>query len=345
MKKLWYLFIKFYINTALHFYFGKIIVKHEGNIPEKGPVLMVSNHKNAFIDPILIATNTKRELYFLARASAFKIPIVKRILASVNMMPIYRMLDGKKTLSKNEAIFNNCFKILYREKCLLIFPEGTHDIRRWVRPLSKGFTRIALGVLEQYPGLPLRIVPVGLNYTDASKYAENVSIYFGEPILANDYYDPSDFQQSALALKSVVGEAMKQVTAHIPIENYGEIMEKLQHGDFLRPELINAHIKDLAHYRPKDKKPKVSLIYRILKPIVILNSLIPYLVYKLIEPNIQEVEFISTTKFAVGAVGFPLFYLLQGLLLTHFFDYNIGVLYFLGSFLLAWSTAKVKYGK
>lgn len=345
MKKLWYLFIKFYIDTALHFYFGKIMVKGEDNIPKKGAVLMVSNHKNAFIDPILIATNTKRELYFLARASAFKIPIVKRILASVNMMPIYRMLDGKKTLSKNEEIFNSCFKILHRKKCLLIFPESTHDIRRWVRPLSKGFTRIALGVLEKYPDMPLHIVPVGLNYSDASKYAEDVSINYGQPILANNYYNSADFQQSALALKSVVSEAMKKVTTHIPIENYEEISKKLKYENFLDPEDINAKIKNINSFRSHQKSRKKTLIYKLLKPIVLINSLMPYFVYKLIAPNIQEVEFISTTKFAVGAVGFPLFYLLQGLLLTYFFDYPIGVLYLLGSFLLAWWVVKSKYRK
>ncbi len=343
MKKLWYLFLKFYINTALHFFFGKIIVKYKENIPKNGAVLLVSNHKNAFIDPILIATNTKRELYFLARASAFKIPIVKRILASVNMMPIYRMLDGKKTLAKNDAIFNNCFKILHREKCLLIFPEGTHDIRRWLRPLSKGFTRIALGVIKQYPQLQLQIVPVGLNYSDATKYAEDVSIYFGSPILANNYYNPDDFQQSAMTLKEAVSNAMKSVTTHIPIEKYDEIAERLQQENFLDPIAVNEQIADLGNYKTQQEPKKISLFYKLLKPIILLNSLIPVLIYKLIETNIEEVEFIGTTKFAVGATGFPLFYLLQGLALAHFFYYQIGVIYFLGSFLLAWIVVKNKY--
>ena len=139
MKRIWYNIVKIYISTGLFFFFKKIIVKNSTNTPKKGAVLFVSNHKNALLDALLIATITKRNIHFLTRASAFKIKFIKWILSTVNMLPIYRMRDGKETLAKNEEIFDRCYDILNKKECLLIFPEGTHDLKRWVRPLSKGF--------------------------------------------------------------------------------------------------------------------------------------------------------------------------------------------------------------
>ena len=228
MKRIWYQLVKVYISIGLFFFYKKIIVKGKKNIPKKGAVLLVANHKNALIDPLLIATTTPRDIHFLTRASAFKIGFVKWILSTVNMLPIYRLRDGKDTLAKNEAIFNQCFDILNKQRSLLIFPEGTHDIRRWVRPLSKGFTRIAFGVFDNYPNVQLHIIPVGLNYTQADKFAESVSIYYGKPVLANDFYDKNDFNGSALKLKDVVREKMQELTTHIAIENYNETIEKIR---------------------------------------------------------------------------------------------------------------------
>ena len=86
LKRIWYQLVKIYISTGLFFFYKKIIVKGLKNIPKKGAILFVSNHKNALIDPLLIATTSPRDIHFLARASAFKIGIVKWILSTVNIL-------------------------------------------------------------------------------------------------------------------------------------------------------------------------------------------------------------------------------------------------------------------
>ncbi|WP_162497528.1 lysophospholipid acyltransferase family protein [Aureibaculum marinum] len=344
MKSIWYQLVKIYISTGLFFFYKKIVVKGKNNIPKKGAILLVANHKNALIDPLLIATTIPRNIHFLTRASAFKIKIVKWILSTVNMLPIYRLRDGKETLAKNEEIFNKCFSILNKQRSLLIFPEGTHDIRRWVRPLSKGFTRIAFGVFEKYPNVQLHIVPVGINYSQADKFAESVSIYYGKPVLANDFYDKNNFNSSALKLKEVIREKMKELTTHIEIENYDETLKKLGNVDFLEPEAINYSIKT-SQFGTNNKiqiKKRSSFLWKTLKSLVILNSIIPLLIYKAIEPKIQEIEFVSTTKFAVGATAFPLFYILQSLLINYFFGIGFACVYLVISILLVLLLVKTK---
>ncbi|MCB0473583.1 MAG: acyltransferase, partial [Flavobacteriaceae bacterium] len=73
-----------------------------------------------------------------------------------------------------------------------------------------------------------------------------------------------------------------------------------------------------------------------------VNSFIPYLLYKKFEPRIKEPEFISTTKFAIGASAFPLFYILQSLAVVHFFGMQAGLLYLAASLVLALLVVKTK---
>lgn len=330
IKKIWYQLIKIYITIGLFFYHRKITTIGKENIPKKGAILFVSNHKNAFIDPILIATTTTRDIHFLTRASAFKIPLVKWILSTVNMLPIYRIRDGKAALAKNEEIFNYCYNLFNKGRSLLIFPEGTHDIRRWVRPLSKGFTRIIFGALEQNPNLELTIVPIGLNYAKAESFAEPVSIIYGKPIMVNSFYDKNNIATSTQQLKTIVGDALKQITTHInDIDNYDAIINKLGNVNYLNPEEVNKKIENLDLQIPnsKVKKKEPSLLWKIIYNLVKINSLPALLIWKLIKPKIAEVEFKSTTRFAIGATAIPLFYTLQTLIVAHFFNIKISLMY------------------
>ena len=349
MKRIWYHLVKIYIRTGLHFYFKEIRIIGKENIPRKGALLFVSNHKNALIDPLLIATTTTRNIHFLTRASAFKITLVKWILSTVNMLPIYRLRDGKETLAKNNEIFNKCYHILNKKRSLLIFPEGTHDIRRWVRPLSKGFTRITFGALEQNDTLDLTIVPVGLNYSKADEYGESVAILYGKPIAVNQYYNPNHINASTLKLKTVVHEKMKELTTHVDdIENYDIIIKKLGTANFLDPIATNsllAHDTENPISPRNNNRNKPTASWRILKIVIGVNSFIPLLIYKFIEPNIQEAEFVSTTKLAIGITAFPLFYGLQALLIHYFFGWQISLLYLAMSVLLLYVLTKTKTSK
>ena len=96
------------------------------------------NHPNGLIDPLIVAVNNPRIQHFLVRASAFKKPLIKRFLESLNLMPIFRIRDGVKQLGKNTEVFEKCFDLLNQQKALMIFPEGSHNHKRNVRKLSKG---------------------------------------------------------------------------------------------------------------------------------------------------------------------------------------------------------------
>ncbi|MDZ7807651.1 MAG: 1-acyl-sn-glycerol-3-phosphate acyltransferase [Gracilimonas sp.] len=130
-------------------------------------------------------------IYFLTRAQAFKPDIVGKFLWSINMMPVYRVRDGFSSIQKNNEIFDKCISYLKNKDTILIFAEANHNLKRRIRPLSKGFTRIAFDAEEKYNWhLDLQIVPVGVNYTRHRKAGNTVQVNYGKAIPSKNIVRP-----------------------------------------------------------------------------------------------------------------------------------------------------------
>ncbi len=91
----------------------------------------------------------------------FKKELIRKLLMSLQMLPVYRVRDGWNNITNNTTIFNTCTELLNKNQAIVMFPEGNHNLARRVRPLSKGFTRIVFDSIEKHPNLDLQIVPVG----------------------------------------------------------------------------------------------------------------------------------------------------------------------------------------
>jgi 1-acyl-sn-glycerol-3-phosphate acyltransferase len=333
LKTLWYYSFRLFVKTALFFYLKRVYVEGKENIPKKGAILFTVNHPNALIDPLLVATTNRRIHHFLVRAASFKNPTIKKLLATLNLMPIYRIRDGVKELAKNEAIFNQCFAILKKKQALMIFPEGSHNIKRSVRPISKGFTRILFGALEKYPDLKITIIPVGITYQNPSLYPTKVSVKYGTPIIANDYYDINNIPSATLTLRKLVKEQLEQMIVHIPNdEHYHTTIDSLNaaHVDYTNVYAVNRMLTNNAII----PKKKSYHHFRPLKWALVLNSLIPWLIWKKIASKVDEIEFVDTFRFGINAVTFPIFYGIQSWIISLFFGWRTGVMYLIASLIL-----------
>ena len=334
MKTILYYFFKIFIKTGLFFYTKKVTVLGAENIPKNEAVLFTANHPNGLVDPLYIATHIKRKTHFLVRAAVFKKPIVASFFDLLGMMPVYRIRDGIKQISKNEAIFDKCQSILKENRTLLIFPEGSHCKDRFIRPLSKGFTRIIFGTLDNYPATKIHIVPIGITYQNASNYPSKVTLNFGTPILANTYYDKNDVHTSVKILKEKVTNQLENLSVHIKDDHlYEEKLHKLNKAqvDFTKVDTVNSIIKTSSF--PKEKKRSknyASFLFYIL----IINSFIPYLIWKALSKKVTESEFIDTFRFASCVILFPIFFILQSLLVKFFFNWNVAVTYLLSSIII-----------
>ena len=322
----------------------KINVFGKENIPKKGPILFIGNHQNALIDALLIPATNNRKIHFLARASAFKNSIARKLLESVNMIPVYRLRDGIKTIEKNFEIFDQCIELLNEEKAIEIFAEGEHHLSRRIIPLKKGFARIILGTLQKYPHLNIQIVPIGLNFDSHLNFPSSASIYYGKPINANQFFDLKNPDFTFKKIINEVASALKKLTLHIENEaTYNETIAKLEKAgvNYLNPFEANKMVKNIESYSSlkssKNKKINWFLPFHLLAK---LNSIFPLLIWRYLKSTIKDLLFMNTFRFAVITTLFPLFYIIQAVIVYAIFNLNYALVYLAGCILLGIITSK-----
>lgn len=343
MKQIWLYSVKAFIRLGLFFYFKKIEIRNANRIPENEPVLFLANHQNALLDALLIATKNRRPSYFLTRASVFSKPLVSKILKSLQLLPVYRVRDGWGNLNKNNSVFSQSSKLLSEGNAIVIFPEGSHNLNRTVRPLSKGFTRIIFETLESYPNTKIQLIPVGLNFKQASKFSDTALINFGTPIVVGKEL-LEDKNKSVLILKDKVSQQLQELTIHIESEHYEQTLQKLVNlnVDFTQPNQVNQCIVN-NFKKCKKNQPKASgQLKRLSKFLLIINLFVPYFIWKNIaQPKIKEIEFTSTFRFAIAITAVPIFVLLMLLILGFVFQIKFALMYLLNVILLALLSVKL----
>lgn len=183
-----YLILKVIFKIALRVFFRKIEVRNQHLIPVTGPLLIAANHPNTFMDPIAIAAVVKPEVFFIAKSTVFSSPLNKWLLHQMNLIPVYRREDGASPTTGNSNAFRKCFEILKQCGTLLIFPEGNSFNERRLRPLKTGAARMALETEANAAfKAGVQILPIGLNYSDPTRFRSNLFINVGQPIMLADY--------------------------------------------------------------------------------------------------------------------------------------------------------------
>eukprot|EP00501_MAST-03F_sp_TOSAG23-6_P000612 GSMAST32.ASY1.ANO1.633.1 assembled CDS len=87
----------------------------------------------------------------------------------------------------NQDMYTSVFDCLDAGGAVGVFPEGgSHDQSRLL-PLKAGVSLMALGALARNKNLPLRIIPVGLNYYKGHRFHGSVFVEYGDPIIVSPH--------------------------------------------------------------------------------------------------------------------------------------------------------------
>lgn len=212
-----YSILKRILRMSLNLFFRRIDVIGTENVPETGPVIFVSNHPSALMDPLTVAVNLKREVHFLAGAEWFGKGFKARFLKNkLNMIPVHRPWLSKKKEVSNDEMFDECYKSLNQGKCIILFPEASSTTVSKIRDLKTGVVRIKAG-FEEYTNKnkTVPIIPIGLSYSNPHEFQSRVVVKIGEPIIFDSSENDENLAELYRSQTNQVQKELKKSIIHI----------------------------------------------------------------------------------------------------------------------------------
>jgi glycerol-3-phosphate O-acyltransferase / dihydroxyacetone phosphate acyltransferase len=175
--------------VTLHLYFRRITFKNLERLKSNGPLLVISNHPNTVMDPLVALYRMPAICHLLANYSLFKNPISGFLLSNLFCIPIQRYADVPEGQPlQNDEAFKKCDEHLLSGGCLYIAVEGTSWPERVIREFKTGMARIAFNAeMKTDFKLDLRVLPIGITYSDGLKFRSDVRVEIGELISADEW--------------------------------------------------------------------------------------------------------------------------------------------------------------
>ena len=224
------------IRILLRAFYREVGIAGLERLPRGRPLVLVANHVNALVDPLLVLGTLPVRARFLAKHTLWKMPGLGPLLAAGGAIPVYRRQDEgvdppnnprsdqrllRQATSRvaepiaglrNVEAFARCHEELAAGRSIALFPEGISHNLPGLQPLKTGAARIALEAEERFGDFGVRIVPVGLLFDARPRFRSRAFVQVGEPI------DPA---AEAAAYREAVGEpggraaAVRALTARI----------------------------------------------------------------------------------------------------------------------------------
>jgi 1-acyl-sn-glycerol-3-phosphate acyltransferase len=174
-------------------------------------VLLVANHPNSLIDPILVCAAARRPVRFLAKAPLFSDFKTAWMMRAVGAIPVYRRVDDPALMDRNTDTFRAVYATLARGAAVGIFPEGQSHSEPSMVTLKTGAARIVLGTHAAH-GTRVPIVPMGLVFRQKDIFRSDALIVVGSAVPWDDLADRGTEDPDAVRdLTERIGAGLRQV--------------------------------------------------------------------------------------------------------------------------------------
>jgi len=204
---LMYLLVKVLTHFTIWLLCKRFSIYNKSVTGMETPLVIGCHHPNSFLDAILIGAQMKKRVHFLTRSDVFKNKWAIAVMRSVNMIPIYRIRDGKENLIHNDVTFNLCREIIKRGEHVLIFVEGFCKHQTTLQtPLKKGAPRLLIQGWKD--GVDVQLLPVWIRFNSFKQFPKEVDISFGTAF-GKEIINPTD--EDGLKMQSINKETERQL--------------------------------------------------------------------------------------------------------------------------------------
>lgn len=288
MTKIWekhkgYLPALKYVNLTTRTCFRSIRIEGAEHIPQEGAVILAPNHCAALMDPLLaLVLFGGKPVVFGSRSDIFANPKVAKVLRWLRILPIARERNGLSEVAKNFDTFKEIIDCLDHQVPFCLYAEGTHNPEREMLPVKKGIFRIAKMAHDQL-GVPVRIVPVGVNYEDYFRGQGHIRIRVGAPV--------------------EIGEEFARGEGRPEAEIYRDLCTWLRDTDMalIGPERARRHDR-------KGLRTLAALLSLPVFAVCAVGSLLIWLPYKIIMHGMEDKAWSHTVRFVMHFI-FPVLWI------------------------------------
>lgn len=210
------IFLKQFVRLGLSVFCPEIHIRNQSALAEKGPILLVANHPDSFLDAIILGAYYQRKMHFLARGDVFEKPLFGYLLRKIGMIPIHRIREGKEHLHRNSSTFQESVEILKKGGAVLIFIEGICLNHHEIQPFKKGATRILESAHQQ--GIFPIIHVASLGYNSFRAFGKVVDIQIERLEYTNPIKEPKDRLDFNAQVDEIMRKNLVVPTKILPIQ-------------------------------------------------------------------------------------------------------------------------------
>ncbi|KAJ7475828.1 glycerol-3-phosphate-1-acyltransferase [Mycena latifolia] len=201
-------------------FYSDVYVSGEHNVPKDAPLIITPCHHNELIDVATLAATIphRRKVSFWAKSTTFSHPVLGPILSSSGAIPVRRNPNKADSATSNAALFDASTAALARNQVIGVFPEGTSYTEPAIMQILSGAAWAALEFMRsQHADGRAIIVPVGIVYTNKSRFRSRVHVEYGPPIdmasyVSSSMFEFADADAERLAVKAVMRDVETQLT-------------------------------------------------------------------------------------------------------------------------------------
>ena len=193
---------------VLPFFFSKIKINGQENIPLDEPVIIAPTHRSrwdAVVIPYAVGRLASgRDLRFMVSANEVK-GIQGWIIRRMGGFPVD---TDRPQLS---SVRHSIEVLKQNQEMLVIFPEGGIFNDRQIHPLKRGVALIALEAETDKSERRVKILPVGIRYSEpVPTWGTEVTVDIGSPLTVADYVS-SSLRKSSQKLTLDLEESLKEI--------------------------------------------------------------------------------------------------------------------------------------